>query len=78
MLDELVGYCGLGEAHTHRVLERYGNIGSASVPVALDDAVRTGVIGDGSLVLLAAFGGGMSVDGALLRWFSPLEVATMR
>ncbi|HEY4021650.1 MAG TPA: cytochrome P450 [Pseudonocardiaceae bacterium] len=43
MLDELVGHCGLGGAHTHRVLQRYGNLGSASVPVALDDAVRTGV-----------------------------------
>ncbi|HEY2700573.1 MAG TPA: ketoacyl-ACP synthase III [Pseudonocardiaceae bacterium] len=73
LLGELAGQCGLADTHTHLVLDRYGNIGSASVPVALDDAVRSGVIGDGSLVLLAAFGGGMSVGGALLRWCSPSE-----
>ena len=75
LLDELASQCGLAGTHTHRVLERYGNIGSASVPVALDDAVRTGVISDGSLVLLAAFGGGMSVGGALVRWCSGEEAA---
>jgi acetoacetyl-CoA synthase len=75
LLDELASRCGLAGAHTHRVLERYGNTGSASVAVALDDAVRSGVVGDGSLVLLAVFGGGMSVGGALVRWCSPTKVA---
>jgi len=68
LLDHLVDACGLTDTHTHRVVERYGNLGSASVPVTLDDAVRSGVINDGDLVLLAAFGGGMSVGATLLRW----------
>ena len=68
LLRELAGRCGLDGAHTHLVVDRYGNVGSASVPIALDDAVRTGKIGTGDLVLLAGFGGGMSVGTCLVRW----------
>lgn len=68
LLERLVERCGLTDAHTHRVVGEYGNLGSASVPVALDDAVRSGLVRDGDLVLLAAFGGGMSVGAAVLRW----------
>ncbi len=71
LLDVLVERCGMGGAHTHRVVERFGNLGSASVPVALDDAARSGALHDGDLVLLAAFGGGMSVGACLLRWSAP-------
>jgi acetoacetyl-CoA synthase len=68
LLTELVERAGLGDAQTSRTLERYGNIGSASVAVALDDANRSGVLEDGDLVLLCAFGGGMSIGSCLLRW----------
>jgi len=47
-------------------LERYGNTSAASVPIALDDAVRTGRAKPGDTVLLLAFGGGMTWGGALL------------
>jgi 3-oxoacyl-[acyl-carrier-protein] synthase-3 len=68
MLDELVELSGLQDAHTHRTLERFGNVGSASVPVTLDDAARSGALRDGDLVLLAGFGGGMSVGACVMRW----------
>jgi 3-oxoacyl-[acyl-carrier-protein] synthase-3 len=68
LLRELVSRCGLDGAQTHLVLEKYGNIGSASVAVALDEAARTGSLRDGDLVALAGFGGGMSVGLCLLRW----------
>ncbi|MFC5286614.1 3-oxoacyl-ACP synthase III family protein [Actinokineospora guangxiensis] len=68
LLRLLAEHCGLADAHTHLVVQRYGNVGSASVPVALDDAVRSGRVTDGSLVLLTAFGGGMSVGSCLTRW----------
>ncbi|MBB5937242.1 3-oxoacyl-ACP synthase III family protein [Streptomyces zagrosensis] len=68
LLGQLADRCGLSRDRTHLVVGRYGNLGSASVPVALDDAVRTGAIGDGELVLLSGFGGGMSVGTCLLRW----------
>ena len=68
LLRELAVRSGLENAHTHLVVDRLGNMGSASVPVALDDAVRTGRINAGDLVLLAGFGGGMSVGTSLVRW----------
>ncbi|MFI8828836.1 3-oxoacyl-ACP synthase III family protein [Streptomyces sp. NPDC053431] len=68
MLSRLVEECGLGRARTHRTLERYGNTGSASVAVTLDAAHRQGRIHDGDLVLLAGFGGGMSLGAGLIRW----------
>jgi acetoacetyl-CoA synthase len=68
MLGEVVERAGLGAAQTHRTLVRYGNVGSASVPVALDEANRTGALSPGDLVLLAGFGGGMSIGASLLTW----------
>ncbi|WP_431931866.1 3-oxoacyl-ACP synthase III family protein [Nonomuraea jabiensis] len=71
MVTELVECAGLTGARTARTLERYGNVGSASVPVALDEANRSGLIKDGDLVLLAGFGGGMSIGACLLHWSAP-------
>jgi 3-oxoacyl-[acyl-carrier-protein] synthase III len=49
-------------------LDRYGNTSAASIPLALDEAVRTGRIKDGDVVLLGAFGGGLTWASALIRW----------
>lgn len=68
LLDDLVAKAGLDGAQTHRTLEKYGNVGSASIPVTLDDANRAGAFHDGDLVLLAGFGGGMAIGTCLLRW----------
>ncbi|GHJ25624.1 3-oxoacyl-[acyl-carrier-protein] synthase 3 [Streptomyces hygroscopicus subsp. sporocinereus] len=68
LLRELVMKCSLQDAYTSVVVDRYGNLGSASVPVALDDAVRSGHLATGDLVLLSGFGGGMSVANCLVRW----------
>ena len=50
------------------VLQSTGNTSSASIPLAMDDAVSKGAITDGDVVLLVGFGAGMSVAAALLRW----------
>ncbi|GGN67755.1 3-oxoacyl-[acyl-carrier-protein] synthase 3 [Actinoplanes lobatus] len=68
MLQELVESAGFQNAHTHLTLPWYGNVGSASLPVTLDDAARNGSLRDGEVVLLAGFGGGMSMGACLLRW----------
>jgi acetoacetyl-CoA synthase len=70
LIGELAERCGLGGVPLARVVERYGNLGSASVPVALDDAVRSGVVTGGDVVLLAGFGGGMAAGVGLVRWSS--------
>ncbi|MBK8283935.1 MAG: ketoacyl-ACP synthase III [Ahniella sp.] len=49
-------------------VDRHGNTSSASVPLALDEAVRSGRIKRGELLLLEAFGGGFTWGSALLRY----------
>lgn len=49
-------------------IDRYGNTSAASIPIALDECVRSGRIGPGSLVLMVAFGGGFTWASALVRW----------
>jgi len=49
-------------------IEKYGNISSATVPIALDEAVRDGTVQPGDLVLLTAFGGGLTWGSSLIRW----------
>jgi 3-oxoacyl-[acyl-carrier-protein] synthase-3 len=50
------------------VLDRTGNTSSASIPLALADAVDNGRVRDGDLVLLSGFGAGMTWASAVLRW----------
>src|SRR6185369_2628856 len=49
-------------------LDRYGNTSSASIPIALDEANRNGAIHSGNLVLLDAFGGGLTWGAMSIRW----------
>lgn len=48
-------------------LDRYGNTAAASVGLALDEYIRSGVIREGNLVLMMGFGGGLSWGGILIR-----------
>ena len=49
-------------------LDRYGNTSAASIPIALDEAVRAGKVRDGDYLLLEAFGGGLTWASALIKW----------
>jgi 3-oxoacyl-[acyl-carrier-protein] synthase-3 len=49
-------------------VDRHGNTSAASVPLALDEAVRDGRIKRGDLVMLEAMGGGFTWGAVLLRW----------
>ncbi len=49
-------------------IDKYGNTSAASVPIALHEALETGRLEPGKLVVLAAFGAGLTWAGALLRW----------
>ncbi|MDK2798409.1 MAG: 3-oxoacyl-[acyl-carrier-protein] synthase [Clostridiales bacterium] len=50
-------------------LQKYGNMSSASIPVALYEAAKEGFIQQGDLVVLVGFGGGLTWGSAVLRWF---------
>jgi len=49
-------------------LDRVGNMSAASIPVALDEAVRDGRIRAGQKVLFVAFGGGFTWGATLIQW----------
>ncbi|MBL9216377.1 MAG: ketoacyl-ACP synthase III [Opitutaceae bacterium] len=49
-------------------LDRYGNTSSASIPLALDEARRAGRVKPGDLMLLVAFGAGLTYGATLIRW----------
>ncbi len=49
-------------------MDRYGNTSAASIPLALDEAVREGRVRDGSLVMIEAFGSGLTWASAVIRW----------
>ncbi len=49
-------------------VDRYGNTSAASIPIALDEAHRAGRIRRGDLILLVAFGAGLTYGSALIRW----------
>ena len=59
---------GVPEARTAVVIDRYGNTSSASIPLALEDALRNGRVSAGDHLLLTGFGGGMTWASAVLRW----------
>lgn len=59
---------GMGMDKVVVTLDRHGNTSAASVPAALDEAVRDGRIKPGQLILLEAFGGGFTWGSALVRF----------
>lgn len=59
---------GMGMEKVVVTLDRHGNTSAASVPCALDEAVRDGRIKPGQLILLEAFGGGFTWGSALVRF----------
>ena len=62
---------GLPTEKIASVIERTGNTSSASIPLALIDAVEAGRVHDGDLLLLAGFGAGMTWASAVWRWQAP-------
>ena len=49
-------------------IDKYGNTSAASVPLAMDEALRQGRITKGSIILGVAFGGGLTWGAVLIRW----------
>lgn len=59
----------LSEDKVYVNLDRYGNMSSASIPVALDEAIKEGRIEDNDIVLLVGFGGGLTWGASIMRWY---------
>ena len=59
---------GLAEGKVYNNIMRYGNTTAASIPIAFSEAWEEGMVKDGSLICLAAFGSGFTWASALIRW----------
>ena len=68
ILDQLTKRLGILPERVCSVIERYGNTSSASLPIALDHAVRSGRILPHDIVVLGSFGGGVTWATGFLRW----------
>jgi 3-oxoacyl-[acyl-carrier-protein] synthase-3 len=68
ILSQLTKRLGVSPERVCSVIGRYGNTSSASVPIALDHAVRSGRIVPHDLLLLGSFGGGVTWAAGLVRW----------
>jgi 3-oxoacyl-[acyl-carrier-protein] synthase-3 len=68
ILEALSRRIGVPWERFHLTIDRWGNTSSASIPLGLDDAVRSGVIEPGQVVLMAALGAGVAWGASVLRW----------
>ena len=68
MLQQMAKRLDIPFEKVYLTIEKYGNISSATVPIALDEAIRTGAIARKDLVILTAFGGGLTWASSLIRW----------
>jgi len=68
MLQSLAKRLNVPMEKFYLTVQKFGNISSASIPIALDEAVRTGAIRKDQLIVLTAFGGGLTWASALIRW----------
>lgn len=68
IIDAIGKRLGVPEEKIYVNIERFGNTSSASIPLALDEANRKGLLKSGDLLLLDAFGGGMAWGALTLRW----------
>jgi len=66
--DAVASRLGVAEDKVYSNIAEHGNTSSASIPIAIDECIESGRIKEGSLVLLTAFGGGVTWGGTVLRF----------
>jgi 3-oxoacyl-[acyl-carrier-protein] synthase-3 len=76
IIDAVAKRAGAGPDKLYLTVQKYGNMSSATAPVALVEAVEEGRVPPGALVLMPAFGGGLTLSAHLIRWgqrMTPLQ-----
>jgi len=68
IIDAALDRLGMTDEKVIVNIQHYANTSAATVPLALDEAVRSGRIEKGKLVVLVAFGAGLTWGGSLIRW----------
>lgn len=73
IIDATARRLGVDDAKVYVNIASYGNTSAATIPVALSEALEEGRIEPGSVVVLTAFGGGLSWGSVVLRWGDRVE-----
>ncbi len=68
IIEGAVKRLGVALEKVYTTIKKYGNISSASIPVAMDDAYRKKCLNKGDNLVLVGFGGGLTWGSALVRW----------
>jgi|SRR5690606_13131569 len=68
IIDATARYAGVPMDKVFVNVDRYGNMSSATVPIALDEAAEQGRLKPGDHVMMVAFGAGFTWASAVLRW----------
>jgi len=66
--DAVASRLGVPDEKVYSNIAELGNTSSASIPIAMDECIQSGRIKEGSLVLLTAFGGGVTWGGTVIRF----------
>jgi len=66
--DAVASRLGVPDEKVYSNIAEHGNTSSASIPIAMDECIESGRIKEGSLVLLTAFGGGVTWGGTVIRF----------
>lgn len=68
-INEMVAQqLGIGADRVYNNIERFGNTTAATIPIALDECVRSGRLNRGDLLVLTGFGSGFTWGSAVIRW----------
>ena len=68
IIDAALDRIGLTDEKVVVNIQRYANTSAATVPIALDEALRDGRVQKGKLLILLAFGAGLTWGSTLIRW----------
>jgi 3-oxoacyl-[acyl-carrier-protein] synthase III len=68
IIDSVKSRLNLTEEQVMLNIDRYGNTTTATIPICLSEAVDSKRVKKGDLVVIAAFGGGFTTSGILIRW----------
>lgn len=68
IIDAAAQRMGLGPSRVYTNVDRYGNTGAASIPIALAEASRAGRLSDGDIVVTVGFGAGLTWGANVVRW----------
>jgi len=80
IIEAVAKHAGVSMDRVVVTVQKYGNMSAATVPVSLVDALQTGRVRPGSLLLMPGFGGGLTFGALLVRWgerVTPLAVSPL-